>query len=435
MQQADEAAFKQLFRDACRRCFGLNPIVPLSAVESKRFCAHVLEETDLVIGWKTVQGYSLQIHLDIPDEGRRIHPSGATLEALARYVLEVRRAEAPPEGRYPYWFQYREDFRRQLPARIRENAPPAKRTAAGVPEGPVRPKGLAQRFFFFTFRGAEQVLSWSRLLVPERIRHSWLAWLALVLFSGLVVVWSVREYYARKTSTFTDTFAQVEGDSLSSRGWIRHYPDSTSWARRGEEPGALTLFTLLGDNWPDTTHAPRIANLLLRPITGDCFTAEVQFSDFMPTANWQQAGLLLMEDTSLLSRSVRISLAYNDYFEDYVQPRQIIVEGVSSGGTPSGKPEEILHKTLYLLGWGKDSLIRESMRHTALRIEKRGNAYRFLYAGGQTDNFVFQEIGSRNLYITPRYIALFSLKGYNEKSEELPVVVKYFSLQIGPCEP
>ena len=76
------------------------------------------------------------------------------------------------------------------------------------------------------------------------------------------------------------------------------------------------------------------------------------------------------------------------------------------------------------------------MRHTALRIEKRGNAFTaFLYAGGQTDNFSFQEVGSRNLYITPRYIALFALKGYGTGAEELPVVVKYFSLEIGPCEP
>jgi hypothetical protein len=443
MQQADEAAFKQLFRDACRRCFGRDLTVPLSAAESKLFCARVLEETAGVIGWKTVQNYSLHIHLEVADDNRHMHPTSATLETLARYVLWAPRADGGdaaftpqvPEGGHPYWFRYKQDFQRLLPARIRKDNPPLRKGATELPEGPVVPRGLAQRFFFHTFRAAEQFLIWSKLLVPEQIRHSWLAWLAFVLFSGLVVVWSVREYYYRKTSRFTDAFAQVEGDSLYSRGWIRHYPDSTWWARRDDEKGALTLFTLEGNNWPDTTHAAKISNLLIRPIPGECFTAEIQFADFMPTGNWQQAGILLMEDTSLHSRSVRISIAYNDYFEDYVQPRQIIVEGVSSAANPNGKPEEIVHKTLYLLGWGKDSLIRESMRHTALRIEKRGNAYRFLYAGGQNDNFTFQEVGSRNLYITPRYIAIFALKGYGTGADELPVAVKYFSLEIGPCEP
>lgn len=447
MTPSDEAAFKQMFRDACGRCFGTDHPSPLTAAESRVLCAHILEETGMTLGWKTVQTYSLHLHLDTPDA---VHPTGASLETLARYVLGAPRVEAlvmraalprpdvtpeVPEGRFPYWFQYRDGYRRRLPVRLRRNGVPGLIREPGLPDAHPIPRGLAKRFWFYTFRGAGQVLSWSRRLVPEYIRHSWLAWLAFVLFVGLTVIWSVREYYARRTTTFTDSFAQVDGDSLQTRGWTRLFPDGASWDARGATPGALTLFTLKGDNWPDSADAPYIGNLLMRPINGECFTAEVQFSEFTPTANWQQAGLLLLEDSTLSSRSIRISIAYNDYFEDYVQPRQIIVEGISSAGTPTGKPEEILHKTLYLLGWGKDSLIRESMRHTALRIEKRGTTYRFLYAGGQTDNFVFQEVGTHSLYITPRYIALFALRGNRGHAADMPVDVRLFRLQIGPCEP
>ncbi|TDX02394.1 DUF1349 domain-containing protein [Dinghuibacter silviterrae] len=449
MQPGDDAAFKQLFRDACRRCFRRELSVPLSATESKFLCAEVLSETGAPIAWRTVQQHSLWVHLEVAEESRQTGPTGVMLEALARYVAAagdagVRGGAAaasgaaatpgptegdggPAEGPYPFWFRYKEAFHRdRLPAVVHE---------LGLPDAHLVPRGLAKRFFFHTFRGAEQFILWGKLLVPERIRHSWLAWLAFLLLTSLAVVWGVREYYARKTNTFTDTFTQVAGDSLYTRGWMRVDPDSTWWNRRTDNPGALTLFTLQGDNWPDSSANPWIGNLLLRPLGGDCFTAEVQFSGFTPTANWQQAGLLLMEDTSLRARSVRISIAYNDYFEDYVQPRQIIVEGVSSASDPNRKPEEFLHKTLYLLGWGKDSLIYESMHHTALRIEKRGTSYRFLYAGGQTDNFIFQEVGSRSIYFTPRYIALFALKGFGRPAQELPVQVRFFSVQTGACEP
>ena len=454
MQQADEAAFKQLFRDACRRCFGHDLSAPLSETESKLFYTKVLEDTGLVIGWKSVKNYSLYVQLEPLEEERRANPTVMTLDTLARFVLgapytdeATRKAK---EGHCPYWFQYKEEFHRRqdtgrgLPAKRPDVGPPARRDPwrvapigqRGVEARPV-PKGLARRFFFYTFRGAEQVLAWGRLLVPEPIRHSWLARWALVLTLGGLTVWGVREHYARKVSTFIDTFSLVEGDSIEHRGWALHFPDSAWWAQRGDKKGALTLFTLQGDNWPDSAYPPHIRNLLLRPLTGSCFTAEVHFEDFMPTENWQQAGLLLMEDTGLASRSLRLTIAYNDYSGGFAQPRQIIVQGVSSGGNPSGKPEEILHRTLFLLGAGRDrdSLVRENLRHSALRIEKRGNTYRFLYSGGQGDNFAFLEVGTQSLYITPRYIGLFALKGYRDTTKTLPVAVHYFSLQEGGCEP
>jgi hypothetical protein len=422
MQQADEAASKQLFRDACRRCFGHDLTAPPSATERKLFCTRVLQETGLPIDWKSIQ-----------------KPTVFTLDTLARFVLEApytdENTQKTKEGHCPYWFRYKEEFHRHLPARVSEAGFPVRHHNQDLPEGPARPKGLAQRFFFHTFRGTEQFLMWGRLLIPERIRHSWLAGMSLAVFMGLVLIWAIREHYARERFVFSETFSQTEGDSLRARGWSRQFPDSIWWARREEAHGALTLFTLPGDNWPDSAYPRGIRNLLLRPLAGDCFTTEVHFSDFFPTENGQQAGVLLMEDSSLGSRSVRLSIAYNDYVGGFSQPRQVIVEGISSAGNPLGKPEEILHKTLYLLGLGKDSLVRDNMRNTALRIEKKGTTYRFLYSGGRGSNFAFQEVGSRDLYITPRYVALFALKGYGDTSTNLPVRVRYFSLQIGPCEP
>ena len=283
MQQTDEAAFKQLFRDACRRCFGRDLTVPLSATESKHLCARILEETGGVIGSKTVQNYSLHIHLDyIPDETRRMHPTGATLETLARYVLW-----APPRGRYaggPRRARAPRDTTRDgeasrvegpdaavgegaaarfplhtprpggrpsllVPLQTRLPAPtacayPQQRPAleeAGVrtPGRSGGTEGTGPTFFlsYIPGRGTVPDVEQAARARTDQAFTGWPGW-PWVLFSGLIVVWSMREYYYRKTSRFTDTFAQVEGDSLYSRGWIRHYPDSTWWARREEEKGS-----------------------------------------------------------------------------------------------------------------------------------------------------------------------------------------------------
>jgi hypothetical protein len=111
-----------------------------------------------------------------------------------------------------------------------------------------------------------------------------------------------------------ENFQSVSEDSLLSRGWFVQSKDINYWNRRDEKPGHLTLFTLKGDNWPDSASIPGIRNLLLRKISADCFTAEVQLADFIPLQNWQQAGILLLEDTSFTGKSIRISLAYNNFF-------------------------------------------------------------------------------------------------------------------------
>ncbi|HEV8084154.1 MAG TPA: hypothetical protein VGP55_13185, partial [Chitinophagaceae bacterium] len=90
----------------------------------------------------------------------------------------------------------------------------------------------------------------------------------------------------------------VQDDSLKKHGWFVQEKDELWWNRRHQMPSHLTLFTLRGDNWADSANnKPVIKNLLLRKITSDCFTAEIHLDKFVPMHRWQQAGILLLEDT------------------------------------------------------------------------------------------------------------------------------------------
>jgi hypothetical protein len=70
---------------------------------------------------------------------------------------------------------------------------------------------------------------------------------------------------------------------------------------------------------------------------------EVHLKDFIPAQNWQQAGILLLEDTGLSGASMRISIAFNDYNGVYPRSGTVVLQGIASRGTREAKPEEFAH--------------------------------------------------------------------------------------------
>ena len=233
---------------------------------------------------------------------------------------------------------------------------------------------------------------------------------------------------------FADHFRNVSADSLYQRGWWVKAPDSNYWNRREEMPGCLTLYTLRGDNWPDSVNRPVIRNLLMHRIDCDCWTIEVHLKDFIPAQNWQQAGILLMEDTGFSGRSMRVSIAYNDYNGIYPRAGTILVQAISSRGTRGDKPEEFAHVILLQ----KDSvrthpLLYHFLAHSALRIEKQGDRFRILYADGIGVYTSFKEIASHDFSFQPRYIGLFALRGNVDSAAAMPAHFTYFSLDC--CTP
>jgi hypothetical protein len=391
MNDIDHGAFRALFEEACFKCFGQVVEAPLTETESKLLYNKVFEETGLVIGWKSLKNYAA--FLFSGSAGKQENPSVATLDTLSRYVLDVpytteseRKKEA---GHFPYWYRYREKWTSRRPLAV---------------DRPV-----------------------------VRQQRGW--WLMGMGLAGLVLAIICLSLFFRRGAEpgFRDDFRSLSMDSLAKRGWWVASKDPGYWDRRAELPGCLTLYTLKGDYWPDPAQQPVIRNLLLRRIPCDCFTLELHLQDFIPRQNWQQAGILLTEDTAFGGRSLRMSVAYNDYNGVYPRSGSILVQVISSQG--SGKPEEIAHVQLF----PSDSLLQHpalarNLAHSALRIEKRGSRFRVLYADGILPNTSFREIAVHDFAMQPRYVGLFALKGFVDSSDVIPARFNYFALDCEECK-
>jgi hypothetical protein len=395
MRELDARAFASLFREAHQKCFGSALTTPLTESESLHFSVEVAEGTGLEIGWKSLKNYSH--YLLAKPQGRPENPSTATLDILARYVAGAPATdEGPPRKgarHYPYWFRYQEAFH-QAERRRPIGAPPAprrNRAAAGV------------------------AVALGTVLVA-------LLLLAIVTRRG------------GRAAAFRDDFDTVTDSALTGRGWSVREMDAPHWAQRGTRPGHLTLFTLRGDNWPYAGTAPTIKNLLVQETASRCYVADVRLTEFFPRQNWQQAGMLLLEDTTFAGKSVRLSIGFNDFAGGFPQTPEIIVQAITSLGRDASKPEEIVHQRLFVVEPGTEDLIRENLAHAALRIEKRGTRLRLLYAAGLMENAAFKEVGTTEFDLRSAYVAVFALKGFVSQSDDMPVYVDGFSLADSRCD-
>ena len=385
----DIEIFCRLFREACARCFGHPVEESLTETESKALYNRILDETGLVVGWKSLKNYSLFV---MGESGRQENPSVATLDTLSRYVLgapymtEAERKKAAEP--YAWWYNYKRDWK-PIP---------------GVKAEPVR-------------------------------RRAWVGGVGLLIGAAFLVFAAIYFFRSRGgKEVFADNFHSVAEDSLTARGWWVASKDKSWWARRGDNPGCLTLYTLKGDNWPDPAEAPVIKDLLWRSVSCDCCTMELHLNDFIPRQNWQQAGIILSEDTGFKGRSIRVSVAYNDFGGGYRIPGTVILQAITSSGGSAGKPEEIAHYSLVNMDTlARRPLLAKNLEHSGIRIEKQGSHWRLLYADGVLENTSFKEVVSHEFLMKPRYVGLFALKGFVDSAAVVPARFSFFSIRCETC--
>jgi len=391
MNELDSRTFTSLFKKAYEKCFGYPIKEPLSETESKLFSNRLYDQTGLVVGWKSLKNYSSFI-VD-GSQNKQENPSIATLDSLARYVMdapyssEIERKSK--ESHFPYWFEFKEKF---LRSPNREKVPQ-------------KAKSTRQILFavFFT----------------------------LIIIVTLFLLFNNRG----ATSPFTDDFKDLSMASLNQRGWFIKSPDSVFWKRRAERANRLTLFTLRGDNWPNAHEKTGIQNLLLRKITKDCFETEVHFADFIPLQDWQQVGILLLEDTNFTGKSIRLSVAHNDFFGGYHKPGEIIIQAITSLGKSYAEPEEIAHQPIvYMDSVRQNPALLRNLATGALKIEKEGNKFRFLYSGGSVSNPAFKEVATHDFDMHPGYLGIFALKGFVDSSSSIPAQFTFFRLKENNCK-
>jgi hypothetical protein len=170
-------------------------------------------------------------------------------------------------------------------------------------------------------------------------------------------------------------------------------------------------------------------------LPSQCFIAELRLTQFFPRQNWQQAGLLLLEDTTFAGRSVRTSIGFNDFAGGFPQTKEILVQAITSLGRESSKPEEVVHHRLFVEEPATERLVRQNLEYSALRIEKRGAQLRFLSSAGAMKNAAFREVGRAEFDFRPAYVAVFALEGFVTRSDDAPAHVDEFSLSEVPCSP
>jgi hypothetical protein len=389
MDSQSEELFVSLFRESFEKCFGHPIVEPLTETDSKLFSCKIQEQTGLVIGPKSIKNYSFFV-LNRDGE-KKENPSVATLDTLARFLLEAPYTDEitrkDREAHFPYWHEFRTQ-KRQKP-------------------GQYRMKALGS-------------------IIPP-----WLIGFGAVLFVAVIV--AILVYTSDSEGDFTEDFLAVSETSLADKGWIVVSRDSTWWRQRASTEGVLTLFTLIGDNWSVSTPEEPLKNLLARRISADCFVAEIHLSNFVPKMNWQQAGIILGEDAGFEGKVIRLSLSYNDFFGGYSKPAEILVQGVSSvAAGQQSKPEEFAHAVVFTVDHGDWTLVEPNLLTSALKIEKNGKEFKFLFTSGRSEAFAFKEVARGTFDIEPKYIGIYASQGISD-SEIIPVKIESFALTETPC--
>jgi len=393
MENSDQQIFIGLFREACKKCFGHDLTASLSETESKQLSTTIFEATGLVIGVKSIKNYSQFV----TGSGRQENPSIATLDTLARFVMDAPTIDEAirkdREPHHPYWFEYKRNHL-QSSTPLKEGNIPAER-----------------RSFKQTIR---------------------VTIIALIVVAIVTAVYIYNKNAAE--GPFTEDFNSVDDAALTAHGWKVISKDPSWWKKRSGRDGHLALYTLTGDIWSDSSHTAHISNLLVKEVDASCFSAEAHFSKFVPGHNWQQAGLLLLEDTLLTSKGIRLSLAYNNFFGGYDQQPEIIVQAISSLETGGfRKPEEFVHIPVVKIDSSQIELIENNLSKSALRIEKSGSIFRFLYSAGPLENAAFKEVAVREFNISPRYIGIFAIQGFVTAGDVSPVYIDKFASSPIDC--
>ena len=387
MDAESKEVFFLLFKEAAAKCFGHRLQQALTETESKLLYNQIFEATGLIIGWKSLKNYSL---FAFSETAKEENPSTATLDTLARYVLDAPHTTESErktnESHFPYWFKYKEKH-------------------------------------FSDNKTTE-----------EKPKHKKSSSIFALIILALIITGCFYFFYSSKPTNFSTDFQSVNQDSLEHDGWFVKDKDEAFWSKRAEKGGVLSLFTLTGDNWLDSVNQPKIKNLLLRKINADCFTAEVHLQHFFPQREWQQAGMLLMEDTNYNSKTLRLSLAFNDFFGGFAKSQEIIIQAVTSPGNGLSHPEEVAHVPVFKLDSSNENLVKNNLTYSGLRIEKSGDNTRLLYSCSPAKNFAFKDASALSSNFHPKYIGLFALQGFVNNKNYVPVYFTSFTLAPQVCK-
>jgi hypothetical protein len=78
--------------------------------------------------------------------------------------------------------------------------------------------------------------------------------------------------------------------------------------------------------------------------------------------------------------------------------------------------------------------VEDNLVNSVLKIEKKGNHFRFLYITSPMESFAFKEAVSGDFNMQPRYVSIFAIEGWTDNGNYIPVYFDSFSLSNILCD-
>lgn len=261
--------------------------------------------------------------------------------------------------------------------------------------------------------------------IPPHLKPSFLRrvlpW-AMLLLLGIITLlfWMWRD---SELQGWVEDFNTVHPDSLRARGWEIVDYDSAAFAQQHRE-GHLTLYTHRGDYWYTPPDTPIITNLLARKIGLPAAKITFKLSDFNPSQNWQQAGIILLDKEKKRNHNIRVTLVSGD------------------NGFPPGRSIQMI-KREHGMTYDKNHVVdilqpgQELMAlPPGIWIQVQFENKRFRFFRHYEEEFSsFIEIGELDFNFEPHYVAVVAFRGLRDVRRELntakaiPVCFDYIKVE------
>lgn len=252
----------------------------------------------------------------------------------------------------------------------------------------------------------------------------------LTFISGLAMLALAVSLYKTTSSplapeSFRDDFGHDSTGLVLQEGWYIANLDTAYW-NRPDLNNHLTLFTQQGDNWVSPGQEPEIKNLLLREIGPGDFTATILLSGFRPTSNWQQAGILLIQDDD---NSIRVTYGYDDVGAK--KPR-LVVQTVPIVDGMVLHPHTLTERPL--------TEQKVYPRKIWLRMIREDNMYRFYYKKNfYNERWIFTRAWNAPDSFSPSQIGIGAFQGITQElfsgeiiqldREPIPANIDFFEIE------
>lgn len=271
------------------------------------------------------------------------------------------------------------------------------------------------------YAGEEKTLPAQMPDIRRPLSRQWILGALLLVF-----VLSVLILAARKNKTpkyWKEDFGSTHPDSLKRHGWAIEDFDAAAFSKQ-VQPNHLTLYTLRGDYWHTPPDTPVISNLLFKKLNGESGKITFKLVNFNPTQNFQQAGLILLNEERDRSHNIRVTLAACASCIPCLQSIQIVK---MEHGTA-------YEKSFPLIRWSDEAPAEAPLREVWIQVQYEKGKFRFFHHTGE-EFFSFGEAGSFEFNFQPRYIGIAAFRGIRNDerewndSDDIPALFEYVKFE------